>query len=266
VELAVTIDQLSSQALTIGLAAIRVSVAFILLPLFSEQLIPPLIRNAIFLAVAVMVVILHPVIDVTQFTPLMWLQMIAKEAFLGVCLGAFFGLFLWAFEAAGQIIDSQIGMNMAQVFDPLEGHETSLIGSFIGRFINYIFIAMGGLMYFTGIIMQSYGLWPIDSALPDIPLASVRIFEVLSADLFALIVVVAGPFLVIAFLIDICMGMINRESQQFNVFFLSMPLKTLAAVFVLILSLGYLMDLLVDKTLEHNASVLQMITAIFSAN
>ena len=258
-ELSDLIDPLTGQALTVGLAAIRVSVAFILLPLFSEQLIPPLIRNAIFLALAVIVVLLHPAVDVESLSPVLWLRLIGKEVLLGVSLGVFFGFFLWAFEAAGQIIDSQIGMNMAQIFDPLEGHETSLIGSFMGRFMNYAFVALGGLMFFVGLVMQSYATWPIDQHLPQLEWSSLELFKGEVSELFGLMLIVAGPALVLAFMIDVCMGLINRESQQFNVFFLSMPLKTLATVFVLVLSLGFLVDLMVLKITESNSDTFNKI-------
>src|SRR5436309_3536884 len=45
---------LSDTALLLGLSTTRVAVAFLLVPLFTAELIPPLVRNAIFLSIALL--------------------------------------------------------------------------------------------------------------------------------------------------------------------------------------------------------------------
>ncbi len=65
-------------------------------------------------------------------------------------IGVFFGLYLWAFEAAGVVIDMQIGASFALFFDPIIGNEVTLIGSFLGRWASYVFLAAGGLMLLVG--------------------------------------------------------------------------------------------------------------------
>jgi len=242
-------------AVTIALSTIRIAVAFTLVPIFADDLIPPLVRNSIYISFAVICVLLQPAVDISSFTILTWLIVVAKEFMVGLAIGVLFGSFLWAFEAAGQIIDAQIGMNMAQVYDPIEGHQTSLLGTFLGRFVNYMFLAVGGLTYFVSLIFESYHVWPLASSTPNLFGTNIlQLFEQEYVDLFELIVIVASPVLVICFMIDLCMGLINRESQQFNVYFLSMPLKTLAAVLILAMGLSFIVDQLVKLLSTHVAS------------
>ena len=257
-------NSFSHQALSIALATIRIAVAFLLLPIFSSELIPPLIRNAIFVALALIITILQPTLDPNTFTTLMWLKIIGKEIFLGIAIGIFFGLFLWAFEAAGQIIDAQIGMNAAQVMDPLSGQQTTLIGEFMGRFINYLFMVAGGLMYLVALIMESYVLWPLGSLLPKLNKVGLSLFEFGFSEFFAIIFILASPLLLVFLLIDICMGLINRDAQQFNVSFLSMPIKMLAAVFILILSLISLSNLLADEIRTHFYDTISLIKKLIN--
>ena len=47
-------------ALLLGLAATRVAVAFLLVPLFTADLIPALVRNAMFLAIAMLSIAVQP--------------------------------------------------------------------------------------------------------------------------------------------------------------------------------------------------------------
>lgn len=252
-------EWLFSQALMIGMATLRIAVAFMILPIFSSELIPAIIRNAIFIALALVVVLVQPPIDVESFSTQDWVTIFAKEMFLGVAIGVFFGVHLWAFETAGKIIDVQIGAGSAQIFDPLSGHQTTLVGTFLGRLSNYVFMAAGGLMLLTGSIMESYSVWPIDRHLPDLVYASVTLFESEFSYFFKLAVLISGPILVVTFLIDASMGLINRYAQQFNVFFLSMSIKMIAAIFILMISIVALTQLLIHELVKHSGELMPLL-------
>ena len=78
-------------------------------------------------------------------------------------------------------------------------------------------------------------------------LPSVSLFEGLLTDFMSLSLMIAGPILVVIFLIDIAMGLINRYAQQFNVFFLSTAIKSLASLVLVAMLLPFLVDLLIDQ-------------------
>lgn len=255
---------LSNHAVTVALATTRIAVAFQMLPIFSNQLVPALVRNAIFVALALVTIVVHPILTVENVGAQGWLLLFAKEILIGVAIGVFFGIFLWAFEAAGMVVDTQIGMSVAQVLDPLSGHQTSLLGLFLGRLANYIFMVAGGLMLLAGVTMESYQLWPIHKVLPDLSQAGIILFESEFSYFFHLMVLIAAPFVVVVFLIDLVMGLINRYAQQFNVFFISMSLKMLAAVAVLMLTMGSLIDLLVFKLHDHSEELLDILRKLLS--
>lgn len=247
---------LSSHALLVGLATTRIAVAFLLLPVFTSELIPPLIRNAIFVAFALISVMLQPTISVADFSTGDWIMLFAKEAFVGAAIGVFFGIMLWAFEAAGQVIDTQIGATMAQIIDPLSGHQTSLTGAFLSRLANFVFMAVGGLLILIGILMESYALWPIGQVLPDLAKLGVTLFEAEFSNFFQLMLLISAPMLVVLFIIDSVLGLVNRYAQELNVFFLSMSLKALAAVAMLLIMVPPLVQLIIDKVADHSALTL----------
>src|SRR5439155_5525504 len=124
---------LSDTALLLGLSTTRVAVAFLLVPLFTAELIPPLVRNAIFLSIALLSLALQPSAGPLVLGGWQWATMFAKEAFIGGAIGLLFAGVMWAFEAAGQLIDNKVGSTQAQVMDPLSGHQTSLNGALFGR-------------------------------------------------------------------------------------------------------------------------------------
>jgi len=254
-EFTATFELLSDDVLLLALSLTRVAVSFLLLPLFSNELIPALIRNSIFVALAVLAIVVQPVIDVQALTPVEWFNLFAKEVFIGVIIGFFFGVYLWAFEAAGVIIDTQVGSSMAQIFDPLSGHEVTLMGEFLGLLVNFLFLAAGGLLLLTGAVLESFVAYPINVPLSELRLTPVAFFESEFSRFLSLTLMIASPIIVVTFIIDLCMGLMNRYAQQLNVSFLSMSLKSLAAITLLMMMLPLLVTQLHDEIARHSDGV-----------
>jgi type III secretion protein T len=257
------IDFLLGKVLVTALASSRIAIAFMVLPLFSNELVPALVRNSIFIALALVTVIVHSEVTLGVLSMSEWLSLFAKEALVGIMIGVLFGIHLWAFEAAGMLIDMQVGMSMAQIIDPLSGHQTTLIGEFLSRLANYIFITAGGLMLLTSVLMTSYTLWPIQQVLPNLAQAGVSLMASEFSYFFRLTMLIASPVLVVVFLIDGVMGLINRYAQQFNVSFLSSTLKILAAIAVLMMTIARLAELLVTELMTHTSDIVDKLNSLF---
>ncbi len=257
---------LSQHALILALATLRISVAFATLPLFNRESIPPLVRGSLFVSLALISIVTQPAGSITQLDSSIWLNLFLKEALVGLCLGIFFGLFLWAFEAAGVIIDMQIGASFGLFFDPLIGNEVTLTGSFLSRLAGYLFVASGGLLLLSGALLESFNLWPIAEPVASFRVASVRLFEAEYSHFFSLAMRIAGPIIVVLFIIDVCMGLVNRYAQQFNVFFLSMSIKSIATILMMIILLPYLVDVLVHELSLASASWESNLKSILNTN
>jgi type III secretion protein T len=258
------VNSLSDIAMLVGLAVTRISVAFLLIPMFTSDLIPALVRNTIFVSLAVLVVVVQPTVDVRVMTTQAFLLLFIKEAFIGIIIGFFFGAILWALEGAGHIIDTKVGTTMASLVDPLSGHQTSLIGAFLARFANYIFMFSGGFMLMVGTIVESYGLWPINSVMPDLKRFGVGLFEAEFSKLMLLMLAISAPALVVMFAVDLILGLINRYAQQLNVFSLSFSLKAWAATAILLVMLSTLTPLFVDLVLGRPPEVMAVLRSLLN--
>lgn len=253
---AVLLEFLSLQISVLALSTTRIAVAFLLLPLFSEEIIPALVRNSIFVVLAIVAATLQPKgLDPGALSGLQWITLFAKEAFIGLVIGFFFGLFLWAFEAAGIIIDTQIGASMAMVYDPLSGHEVTLLGDFLGRWINYLFLATGGLLFFTTAIFESYLIWPVDQPLPELKQATLILFQTEFSRFITLIFMIAAPVVVIIFLVDMSMGLINRFAKRLDIIFISLAIKGLVAILLMTIMVPTIVEQLIYQLAEHKNGI-----------
>lgn len=262
-----TLSQLADlniSLLSISLMSLRVAVVFMVLPIFSNELIPAVIRNALFITIALVAYVINDRVITTEVSVVDWIVLFTKEILVGIVIGMFFGLYLWAFETAGKIIDSQIGLSMVQIHDPLSGNPTTLIGEFIARFAITLFVISGGLLFLFSIVIKSFSIWPIDVLHPVLDYNNIPYFQSLFSDYFSLALVLAAPLIVICFMIDAVLGLVNRYTPQFNVFFLSVSLKIYGSIFILMILLFKINELIVDNIVTHNELVDKMLTIFTS--
>jgi type III secretion protein T len=250
------------QVLVLGVAITRIATAFALTPLLSRQVAPTLVRNSLFVAFGLIVLLMQPAYDPSPSRGGAWLALFAREAVIGLFIGFFFGGVLWAFEAAGQIIDAKIGAAMAQVSDPFSGLDTTLNGAVLGRLANLAFMASGGLLVFVSAILSSYVIWPLDTAAPHLRPADLNLFEDEFARIMAIAVGFAAPALAVLTVVEGGMGLLNRFAPQLNVFAASLPIKAWLATLVVLATLGLMVDTIVNETAGRGEIVLQLLRAM----
>ncbi|RSB43802.1 type III secretion system export apparatus subunit SctT [Brevundimonas sp. 357] len=256
------LDTLFDNAILVAVSTTRVATTFLLMPLLSPQTVPAMVRNSIFLVFGLAVLTMQP--QVTQMTlpTVQWILLFGKEALVGVVIGFFFATMLWAFEAAGQIIDTKVGATMAQVVDPLSGHQTSLNGEFLGRLANFVFMFSGGLLLLVGTILDSFVIWPIGSLTPVLTMNSLSLFEGEFTRLMTLAVLFASPVLVVLFVTDGALGLVNRYAPQLNVFSLSLSIKAWLATLIILIMMTGLVQTLLNEIMGRHDTVLEVLKAM----
>lgn len=252
----------AGQLLLLGLATARFAAAFLMLPLFAPDIVPAGVRNSILFAFGLVMLSILPPLDIAQLGIAGWVSLYLKEVFVGLAIGIFYGAVLWALTAAGEIIDTKIGSNMAQVMDPLGGQQASLHAALLGRLANLLFVSAGGLALIVGTIMESHAIWPMSAAWPDIGRATAALFQTELGRLMAIAALVASPALIVLFLIDLGLGLVNRFAQQLNVFSLSLSIKAFAGTFVLVLLLPAIIATVVADLAARPAVVRSVLQAM----
>jgi type III secretion protein T len=247
---------LGEVALLAGLSATRVAVAFILLPIFAPETVPAMVRSAIFLALGALSLALQPAFPPANLGGAQWLLLFGREAVLGLGLGFGLAALLWAFEAAGSIIDTKVAVANGQIADPMAGQTLTPSATMLGRLASFLFMAGGGFMLFVGVLIESFRVWPLAQPGFTPRLGAVRLFEQHFGDLMLLALLLAAPVLVVMFAIDLALGLVNRFAPQLNLISLSMSLKQLAAIAIWLVVLGNLVQAFGDELARRLADVL----------
>lgn len=257
-----SLQSLTSFALLWALASTRFFMAFMLIPLFTSDVVPAMVRNAMSMAFGMLALVLQPPGSEAALMKAAWPLLYAKEVFIGGALGFLFSTILWAFEAAGQIIDTKVGSTMAQINDPMSGAQVTLTGAFLGRIANFIFMFSGGFLLFIGTLMDSFVLWPMLSFQPVFVKGGFTIFEAEFGRLMMVAFLIAAPAVVVLFTVEGMLGLINRYAQQLNVYQLSMGLKMWAANLMVLLMLPTLVTQLLAEIQSRPAMTLRLLKAL----
>lgn len=220
----------------------RIMLATMFVPIFSRELLPAGARAAVALSLASVAILgtteqqLNP-----QTGTALLVVLLLKEAGLGVLIGLSFGMIFHVAKAIGEMVDYQTASTFSQGVDPVNGQQASTLGMLIEKVFIAFAIASGGLLLFAEVAILSYQLWPVPELLPDLPnkIASLLIME--TSQLLAFSLLLAGPMLLIAFMIDIGIGFLGRAAPQLNLLGISLPMKSPVALFVLILALPFIL-------------------------
>lgn len=259
----IPVEQLGTWMLSIGLSLPRIAAAFIILPLLTKENMPSMVRNSLFVSLAIVIFPLTvTAATVTSLSPSDWPFIILKEMFIGSVIGLLFGSIFWAISVAGGIIDTQMGANMANSLDPIQGHQTTLTGRWLSQFAALLFMTSGGFMIFLDVLLSSYQLWPAHHLFPNLNLSSASFFSQQFSYIMTTALLLAAPAILLLALVDLCFGLINRFAQQINVLALSLPIKSWVATWIMMLNLGLIMEIVIRKLYE-NREILQILKQLF---
>lgn len=256
------VDELGDTVVAIALTLPRIVAAFLVLPLLTRQVVPALVRNSLFVSLALVAFPITMAQDAGAFAVAAWPVLLLKEVFLGASLGFLFGSVFWAISLAGGIIDTQAGSNLANVMDPVQGHQTSLSGQWMSRLASVLFMVTGAFLVFLDLLMSSYALWPVQEMRPELAPDGALLFIGEFGYIMTTGLLIAAPAMMVLAMSDLVFGLVNRYAQQINILQFSLAVKHWLATWVLILVLGTIVEILLRKLFE-NRQLLERLDAVF---
>ena len=248
---------LTDLVLLLGLSLTRLAIAFLVMPMFTQEAMPGLVRNSLFVSLAITALAVQPPLAPLAGGAAGWLALFAKEAFIGLVIGLFASSVLWAVEIAGTLIDTKAGTQMGQIVDPINGQATSNTGMFFARLATFVFMASGGFMFLVGALLESYAVWPVSRPLPAPRAATVGAFEAEFARMMLLATMIAAPVIVILFVLEAALGLVGKYAPSLNLLASAPPLKSLIATVLVAVLLGSTLDLMVREFASMETGLLE---------
>lgn len=180
-----------------------------------------------------------------------------EQVVIGAGLGFLTRLVFTAIETAGGLLDLFGGFSLSAAYDPLTTTMTSIFGRFYALLCTTLIFATNvHLLIFRG-FLRTFSSIPLDGHLTMAHLDKVIASSV--SGLFVSALQIAGPLIVVLFLADMALGVLNRIAPQLNAFALSFPLKI--GLTLMLVGLGFtLMPGTVVQLADHANRLIQQVT------
>jgi len=217
------------------LVFLRVTAVLVLAPGFGNKAVPAAVKIALGAALAA---VLYPVVAATQGAMDLRLGglLVAalREVGAGLIMGFVTGLVFEGVGLAGDLMGFDLGLSLAQLYDPETGTANNVISRLLSMTALMVFFVIDGHHFILEAIYASYRA---------VPLGGFHVSGQLSSTLVTLAgmtvvvgVKLAAPVLVTSFLLNIGLAVLARVAPQINVLFVTVSLKTGAGLFVILAS------------------------------
>ncbi len=213
-------------------------------PVYGSQMVPARVRVALIMVIAAMI---FPQVGgqaPAGLTLTGALLGVVAELMIGLTIGLALSVFVSGVELAGMMVGRQSGIALAQVFDPAQNAEVSILGQLYSITLMTLFLLAGGHRATMAALLDTFDVMPLMSFQFGEPIV-VLITEMLtSAFIFG--VRLAGPALLALFLASAGLGFLSRTMPQLNILSVGFTVRAVIALGVAGLAIAGSEDLLLD--------------------
>jgi len=230
----------------------RLSAMIMTFPALGSQSMPQQIRLVVALALTIIVTPLvtlgYPQIPTALFGMVLF---IGAEVLIGLVIGGIVRLVMSATQVAGTLIAFQSGLAFAQNFDPTQGVQGALFGTFLSLVAVTIIFATDLHHLMIAALYDSYVLFPAGGQWPWGQFVELAVSTV--AGSFVIAVQLAAPFLTVGLIFYLGIGILSKLMPQVQIFFIAIPANILLGFIIMMLVLSTMMMWFSD----HFTSVLE---------
>ncbi len=227
------------------LVLLRISALLILMPVFGHRLVPAQVKTGL---IALLAILLYPVVATSlpqiPLSPLALMIVAIQEILIAAMLAMAAQLIFAAAQFAGQVMGYQMGLAIANVFDPATSAQISIVGQFALVLSMLIWLSAGAHNIFLSALADSFYLLPIGQPLD---LSAVAALNDMASNMFTLALRLVSPMLLLLFFLYVALGLLSRAVPQIQVFFVSFPLTVGIGFLAFAIALPSIISLMHDS-------------------
>lgn len=208
---------------------------------FGTRIIPNSVRLLLAISISLVLVQLYSLKELPETNTLIILGI--KEIIIGLVIGLLSNIIFYMLQLAGQIIDFQIGLSLANIVNPAFEIQSSPIGDLFFILGIFIFLVSGGYLQIIEAIGYSFNLVPVGEVILNNHIF-IESFKLLGNFVLQVALRFTAPIITTMLLVDVIIGIIARTVPQINIFIIGLPLKTGLAFLALLILIGNIPDLI----------------------
>ncbi len=160
---------------------------------------------------------------------------LAREILIGFTIGLVTNFIFTGVEFAGHIMGYQMGLAMANVYDPQNSAQISILGRLTGLIAMLVFLMANGHLLIIMTIKKSFDLIPPYGFHLSENLG-VGVIH-LSRDIFIIGLRLSAPVMAVVFFLNLTLGILSKAVPQLNMFVVGFAIIIAAGFVVMLITL-----------------------------
>ena len=214
-------------------------------PGFNRKEMPTIARLSFFFLITIVTASVIKVPPFPEHSSM--LLCIVLNYMFGALIGYIVNCVIATITAAGDMINTQMGLSSAMVLDPTTRAQTSIIGNLFTLVGVIIFMSIGGLYWLIDAFIRSFDIFPMYGvAIPLEKIINLDYLVLITSNILVVGMQIAAPVLLATLGQDIILGTISKTAPQVNVFQMSFLFKPVMGALILTWILPMLINVISD--------------------
>ncbi len=241
------------------LVLIRISTFIVAAPFFSANSIPMRVKLSLSVMLTLIILPVVPVVELDYIGVIGYAALLLQEAAVGLVLGFMCNICMYIVSFAGQLIDIEIGLSMANMFDPMTNISVTVTGNMYTYLVMLVMLVTNMHHYVLRAILDTFSYFNIGKA-------------VFRGNIVEMIISFMGNYFMIGFrivlpifacmlIMNVVLGVLSRAAPQMNMFVVGIQLKVFVGILVLLIIIptistvaNYVSDIMKDTVVQiYNA-------------
>lgn len=242
------------------LVFMRMSGLFIFNPILGRENVPMTLRAGLGL---ISTFVVAPTLSGTNVVIRNLIELVGMslgEIFIGLAIGIVLGILLYTVQLSGELIDMQMGLTMAKMYDPHTGVNMPLLGTLFNLIFILCFFASDAHLTLVKFLTDSFSLIAPGTVVPTTQ--SMDFIVSLGTDYFELGLRLAMPIVAIEIVAQIGIGLLMKAVPSIDVFSVGMHVTSLLGIILLTVTITAIFTScgqLVTFALEKIAQTIKLI-------
>ncbi len=198
------------------LVFLRLSAFLLVLPFFSMASFPVTMRVALSALGALLIAPVLPPFPLDHLDFISLLGVMIQEVSIGLLLGFVSRMIFYAVDIAGSIISSEMGLNLAAIFDPTNQESSQISGTILTFLATVVLLTLNLHHWMLQAFVHTYDVLPAGSA--HLTNALFETIVAQTSHVFMVALQISAPIIAASFVITLIFSMLSRAVPQMNIF------------------------------------------------
>ncbi len=230
------VEYITNNASTFLFVLIRTGSMLMLAPVFGTPNVPLRIKTGLAIVLSLVLMSIVPPVEMPRDLIGLCLG-IAGELLIGFTIGLTVRFVFAGFEFAGQVSGFQMGLGMANVYDPINSVQITVLGRLMSILSLLIFLSINGHLLVIAALKKSFETVPPYGT----HLTGTLMQHILhiSGNVFVTGVKIAAPVMATLLFLNTSLGIMARTVPQLNMFVIGFAVATIVGFLVMAMSMPF---------------------------